>query len=381
MTFKAFASTAPGIAPITAAELHALGIATEPPTPEGVAFQADFRTIALANLWLRTASRIVIRLGEFKAQGFQDLEKGAAKLAWQQVLRAGQPIGLRVTCRKSRLYHSDAVAERVAKQVSRHFGVESPVVRMTDSDDDDAPTGEAQRILVRIVHDRCTISADTSGELLHRRGYRQAVARAPLRETLAAACVLACDYDGRTPFLDALCGSGTIPIEAAMIARKQAPGRARPFAFEQWPIADREVLPTLRRTTRAAGIDTPADLMILGSDRDPGAIRMAVENAARAGVDGMVRFEQRAIDALEPPAPDGLWISNAPYGKRVGNVQSLTGLFVQLGKLARGPFASWRMALLMAESSHVAALQSPTTEVLKIRVGGIHVALHGIEVP
>lgn len=379
MSLNAFAITAPGIAPVTAAELDTLGIAHDAPTADGVAFSTDATGIALANLWLRTASRIVVRLGEFKAQGFADLEKGAARISWQQVLHAGQPIGLRVTCRKSRLYHSDAVAERVAKQVSRHFGVESPVVRMTDSDDDDAPVDEAQRILVRIVHDRCTISADTSGELLHRRGYRQAIARAPLRETVAAACLLACDYDGSMPFLDALCGSGTIPIEAAMIARRQAPGRARPFAFEQWPGADRELLPTLRRTTKAAGIDTSQQLVIVGSDRDLGAIRMSQENAARAGVDAMIRFEQRAIDALEPPAADGLWISNAPYGRRVGNVQALTGLFVQLGKLARGPFADWRVALLMAEQAHVAALQSATTEVLKTRVGGIHVALHGIE--
>jgi putative N6-adenine-specific DNA methylase len=379
-SWSAFAITAPGIAPVTAAELHALGIPHEAPTPDGVAFVADFRTIALANLWLRTASRIIVRLGEFKAQGFADLEKGAAKLRWQDVLLPGQPIAVRVTCRKSRLYHSDAVAERVAKQINRHFGVDAPVVRLTDSDDDDAQTDEAQRILVRIVHDVCTISVDTSGELLHRRGYRQAVAKAPLRETVAAACLLACDYDGSTPFIDPMCGSGTIPIEAAMIARKQAPGRARPFAFEHWPGADRDVLPNLRRATKAGGEPTADELVIVGSDRDPGAIRMSQENAVRAGVDGMIDFHQRALDALEPPADHGLWCSNAPYGRRVGNADALTGLFVQIGKLARGAFADWRVALLLAEQSHVKALQSPTTEILRTRVGGIQVGLHGIEV-
>ncbi|MCC7052839.1 MAG: hypothetical protein IT355_06190 [Gemmatimonadaceae bacterium] len=377
-TWSAFAITAPGIAPVTAAELDALGLPHEAPTPDGVAFPADFRTIALTNLWLRTASRIIVRLGEFKAQGFADLEKGASRLPWNQVLLPGQPIAIRVTCRKSRLYHSDAVAERVAKQVSRHFGIDAPVVRLTDSDDDDAPTDEAQRILVRVVHDVCTISADTSGELLHKRGYRQAVAKAPLRETVAAACLLACDYDAGTPFIDPMCGSGTIPIEAAMIARKQAPGRARPFAFEHWPGADRDVLPGLRRATKAAGVDVP-DIVITGSDRDPGAIRMSQENAVRAGVDAMIDFHQRSIDAIEPPAEQGLWLSNAPYGRRVGNSDALTGLFVQVGKLARGAFADWRVALLMAEVSHVKALQSPTTEILRTRVGGIQVALHGIE--
>lgn len=377
--WPAFAITAPGIAPVTAAELAALGIPHDPPTPDGVAFKADFRTIALANLWLRTASRVIVRLGEFKAQGFADLEKGAARLPWQQVLLPGQAIAVRVTCRKSRLYHSDAVAERVARQISKHFGIDAPVVRLTDSDDDDAPSDEAQRILVRIVHDVCTISADTSGDLLHRRGYRQAVAKAPLRETIAAACLLACDYDGTQAFLDPMCGSGTFPIEAAMIARRQAPGRARPFAFEHWPGADRDVLPNLRRSTKAAGDDV-ADLPIVGSDRDPGAVRMSRENAERAGVAKMVQFEQVTLESIEPPAEQGLWCSNAPYGRRMGNTDVLTGLFVQIGKLARGAFAEWRVALLLAEQSHVKALQSPTTEILHTRVGGIQVGLHGIEI-
>ncbi|MBC7671107.1 MAG: class I SAM-dependent RNA methyltransferase [Polaromonas sp.] len=377
-TWSAFAITAPGIAPVTAAELAALGIPHEPPTPDGVAFAADFRTIALVNLWLRTASRVIVRLGEFKAQGFADLEKGASKLPWGKVLLPGQAIAVRVTCRKSRLYHSDAVAERVVRQISKFFGVDAPVVRLTDSDEEDAPTDEAQRILVRIVNDVCTVSADSSGELLHRRGYRQAVAKAPLRETVAAACLLATDYDGSQAFIDPMCGSGTFPIEAAMIARQQAPGRARPFAFEHWPGADRDVLPALRRATKAAGVDV-ADLPIIGSDRDPGAIRMSIANAERAGVEGMVRFEQKTLEDIEPPTEFGAWCSNAPYGRRVGNSDALTGLFVQIGKLARGPFSEWRVALLLAEQSHVKALQSPTTEILKTRVGGIQVGLYGIE--
>ena len=378
-TWSAFAITAPGIAPVTAAELTALGIPHDAPTPDGVAFLADFHTIALANLWLRTASRVIVRLGEFKAQGFAELEKGAARLPWQQVLLPGQAVAMRVTCRKSRLYHSDAVAERVVRQIAKHFGVDVPVVRLTDSDDDDAPTDEAQRILVRIVHDIVTVSADTSGELLHRRGYRQAVAKAPLRETVAAACLLAIDYDGTQPFIDPMCGSGTFPIEAALIARQQAPGRARPFAFEHWPGADRDVLPGLRRSTKASGTDGTG-VPIIGSDRDPGAIRMSAENAERAGVGTRVTFEQKTLDALEPPAESGSWCSNAPYGRRVGNSDTLTGLFVQIGKLARGAFAEWRVALLMAEQSHVKALQSPVTEILHTRVGGIQVGFYGIEV-
>ena len=378
-TWSAFAITAPGIAPVTAAELTALGIPHDAPTPDGVAFAADFRTIALVNLWLRTASRVIVRLGEFKAQGFAELEKGAARLPWQQVLLPGQAVAMRVTCRKSRLYHSDAVAERVVRQIAKHFGVDVPVVRLTDSDDDDAPTDEAQRILVRIVHDIVTVSADTSGELLHRRGYRQAVAKAPLRETVAAACLLAIDYDGTQPFIDPMCGSGTFPIEAALIARQQAPGRARPFAFEHWPGADRDVLPGLRRSTKASGTDGTG-VPIIGSDRDPGAIRMSAENAERAGIGTLVTFEQKTLDMLEPPAEFGSWCSNAPYGRRVGNSDALTGLFVQIGKLARGAFAEWRVALLLAEQSHVKALQSPTTEILHTRVGGIQVGFYGIEV-
>jgi putative N6-adenine-specific DNA methylase len=378
-TWPAFAITAPGIAPITAAELDALSIPHAPPTPDGVPFNADARTIALANLWLRTASRIVVRLGEFKTPGFPQLEKGAARLPWSTFLHPGQPVALRVTCRKSRLYHSDAVAERVVRQISASLGKPSPVVRLTDSDDDDAPTADAQRILVRIVHDICTISVDTSGDLLHRRGYRQAIARAPLRETVAAACLLAIDYDGSSAFMDPFCGSGTFPIEAAMIARKQAPGRTRAFACEQWPDWDRALLPTLRRATRAAGDDALAH-PIVGSDRDPGAVRMSHENAERAGVAGLISFEQQSVNDVAPIADDGTWCSNPPFGHRVGNADALTGLYSQLGTIARGPFAAWRVALLMAERKHVAALRPPVTEVLRTRVGGIQVALVGLEV-
>ena len=156
-------------------------------------------------------------------------------------------------------------------------------------------------------------------------------------------------------------------------ANQMRPHRIRRSSTSTIPLASRQS--GLSQSLR----EDVADLPIIGSDRDPGAIRMSIANAERAGVGGMVRFEQKTLEDIEPPTEFGAWCSNAPYGRRVGNSDALTGLFVQIGKLARGPFSEWRVALLLAEQSHVKALQSATTEILKTRVGGIQVGLYGIE--
>jgi putative N6-adenine-specific DNA methylase len=160
------------------------------------------------------ASRVLVRLAEFEARDFATLEKMATRVPWHLVLEAGAAVRLRVTCRKSRLYHSDAVAERVARGITNSIPGSQALGRAKDDEDDD--DGNTQLIVVRFDHDRCTISADSSGALLHRRGWRQAIAKAPLRETLAAAMLAACDWNGEVPLVDPFCGSGTIGIEAAL---------------------------------------------------------------------------------------------------------------------------------------------------------------------
>jgi putative N6-adenine-specific DNA methylase len=221
--FNAFAVTAPGLAALTAEEFLALGIPHGAVTADGVPFRADWRTLALANLWLRTATRVLVRVAEFKALSFRDLEKFARRLDWAAHLTPGQPIQLRVTCRKSRLYHSDAVAERIVGAIEYALGRAPDVRTAAESDDEDEPStaGDAQPIIVRVAHDVVTISMCSSGVPLYKRGWRQAVAHAPLRETVAAACLVAVNYAGE-PFVDPLCGSGTLAIEAALMALKRS---------------------------------------------------------------------------------------------------------------------------------------------------------------
>src|SRR3954471_6687124 len=234
--YDIFASTAPGLESIAAGELNALRIRGRQEVG-GVAFGGELRQLYEANLWLRTASRGVVRLGDFHASTFSEFERRAKKLAWTKFLPATGSVRLRVTCRKSKLYHSDAVAERVLSAIAAStshaiaVAAESPEDEEADID----PEASSQLFIVRIVHDQCEISADSSGELLHRRGYRQEIAKAPLRETIAAAMVLASGWKRNESLLDPMCGSGTIPIEAALIARKIAPGLRRSFQFMNWP--------------------------------------------------------------------------------------------------------------------------------------------------
>jgi putative N6-adenine-specific DNA methylase len=202
--------------------------------------------------------------------------------------------------------------------------------------------------VVRVLRDQFTISADTSGELLHMRGYRQAVAKAPMRETLAAALLLGSGWRGATPLVDPMCGSGTIPIEGALIARRLPPGGRREFAFMQWPNFDRE---TWEGLTREADTDALASspVQIIGSDRDAGAIASATANAERAGVLDGVELAVRALSELHPPDEPGTVAINPPYGVRVGDTRKLRDLYAQLGNLMRRRCPGWTLALLAAD--------------------------------
>src|SRR5688572_26128189 len=171
---------------------------------------------------MRTASRVIVRVAEFPARAFHELERRAARVPWERFVAPGAPAAFRVTCRKSRLYHSDAVAQRLHAAAAR-AGATVGVAAMEEGEDEAALRTEgvgAQLFVVRLLHDVVTISADSSGALLHRRGYRQAIGRAPLRETLAAAMLLASGWRPDRPLVDPLCGSGTIAIEAALLARR-----------------------------------------------------------------------------------------------------------------------------------------------------------------
>ncbi len=375
---SAFAITAPGLEDLCARELAAIGV-TGMPEPGGVAWTGTLDTVARANLWLRTASRVIVRIAEFRAKTFFELERHARRMEWERFVSPGVPVEFRVTCRKSRLYHSGAVAQRLGDAVQLH--VKGARLESSASDDDeDSASGERQLFIVRFVHDACTVSVDTSGALLHRRGYRQQLARAPLRETLAAAVLLGAGWTGETPLVDPMCGSGTVPIEAALIARRMAPGRDRSFAFLRWPGADEKSWKRLLADARAGELER-SPIMISGFDRDEGAITAARANAERAGVAADICFAAQPVSALGTAEPPGLVASNPPYGVRIGETAALRNLYAQLGNVLRRHRPGWTLALFSADKQLERQTGLSFEERFRSRNGGIAVHLVVAEIP
>ena len=372
-----FAVSAPGLEPFTAQELASL--AFQPagpgfqPSEGGILFKGELKDLYRANLQLRTTSRILARLGSFfRATTFPELQKRAAHLPWERCLRPAQPVALHVTCRHSKLYHSDAVARSVLAGLEERLGKASPLVRSDEEADGHPP----QLIVVRLADDRCTVSVDSSGELLHKRGYRQAVAKAPVRETLAAALILASGWDSSAVLLDPFCGSGTIPIEAALIKFGIPPGISRRFAFMDWPGYDEAAFAAQRLALSSQAADLaarPPTPMILASDRDAGAIEMARANAERAGVAEHIEFKCQAVSAIAPPAGPGWLVTNPPYGVRVSEGHDLRNLYAQLGNVLRRKCPGWSVTVLCNDPSLLGQMQMDLDSSLGFVNGGIGV--------
>jgi putative N6-adenine-specific DNA methylase len=321
-----------------------------------------------ANLWLRSASRVVVRVARFRATAFFELEKRASEIEWGRFL-GRRPAAFRVTARKSKLYHSDAIAERLQRALGARpaaTGNSAPGSRREPAAD-----YQEQLFVVRVVRDEFEISADTSGALLHMRGYRAEAGKAPLRETLAAALLLASEWTGDTPLLDPFCGSGTIPIEGAMIARNIAPGFRRPFAFMDWPGFEEREWRRLRDAARSA--QRPAAAEIAGSDRDAGAIASSVANAERAGVSADVTFTKQALSHVTPPDRAGLVATNPPYGVRVSAGADVRNLYAQLGNVLRERFDGWRLAAYVPAMALAKQTRLPVTALFTTSNGGIRV--------
>ncbi len=374
---KLFAVCTPGIEAFTTQELEGLGVSVRSAAEEGpdietggVEFEGSILDVYRSNLYLRTASRILVRLGSFRAAGFPELRRKAARLPWEEYLAADRHVSIRVACHKSRLYHQRAVAERIAGAISDRIKFSVRVIAPYPSgscqDRPDAPclprpwNGEGedtlnetggppvppQLIIVRLVSNHCTISIDSSGELLHRRGYRLATAKAPLRETLAAGMIMASGWDTVSPLLDPFCGSGTIPIEAALMARRVSPGRGRRFAFMEWPAFDGDAWRSL--LSEIPQVHHPPSPEIKASDRDAGAIRTAQANAERAGVSDCIDFSCRAVSSIDPSPGPGWVVTNPPYGVRTKTDRDLRNLYAQFGNVLRAKCPGWRVSVLCA---------------------------------
>lgn len=357
-----YAVVSPGLEEMCAAELSALGLTSDETGSGGIAFAGRLRDLYLVNLCLRTASRVLVRFATFQSRDFPDLFRKAQKLPWGRFIRPETTVAFRVTCHQSRLNHTNRIAETLEAAVNQALGRAA-----------NPAGGTPQLIMARIVDDQVIISIDSSGELLHRRGYRQAVTTAPLRETLAAGILMLLGWDGSQPLADPLCGSASFLLEGALLARRQPPGLSRSFAFMNWP-GYREGLWRLlgdeaRRATR------PADVVISGADENPAAVAAARENCLRSGVAEQIVIEHRPLAAQPVHPGQGLVVCNPPYGKRLPLGDDAGAYYAELGRQLRRAYPDWRVAMLCPDPALVKATGLPFRQIARLDNGGLQVGL------
>jgi len=361
-----FAVTAPGLEGSCAAELEHLGFAGVRDATGGVEFVGGLRELYLASLHLSVASRVLVRVGEVKTRDFPGLFQRVVRLPWGSFIRPGMPLQVRAVSHRSRLLHTGRIADTVAEAIAHALGQAAPV----------APrAGEPmQLVLARFEDDRCLLSVDSSGELLHRRGYREEGGAAPLRETLAAGILHLLGWNGSIPLADPLCGSGTFVIEAALVAARRPPGGMRSFAFMHWP----KYRPGLWQTLlhEAGRMHHRPAVSLTGSDRDAAVVAQALRNADRAGVADFVNITQSELQLLQPSAPPGLVVANPPYGSRLGGEVDLSQFYRRLGKELPRAFPSWRIALLAPDPELARSTGLSLRAIARLENGGIPVGLY-----
>jgi len=324
-----FATTGKGVEELLAGELRSLGITVAAVESGGVRFTGDVAVCWRANLWLRTANRVLMPLAVFPADSPQALYDGVRAIAWTDWLTPDMTLAVDCNLRDSAMTHSGFAALKTKDaivDVLRDACGRRPNVDTRDPD---------LRVNVHLVKNRCTVSLDTSGAPLDRRGYRLERTEAPLRETLAAALVELAGWDGSVPLADPMCGSGTILIEAALKAARRAPGLLRQgFGFQRWAGFDPVRFGLLVAEARAAALPS-LTVPVVGCDRLPKALEVARQNAARAGVGALVALNKGDIRHFTPPPGPGVLIFNPPYGQRLSEEEALKPLYRQIGDVMK----------------------------------------------
>jgi len=345
--FDVYAVFPPGLEQAMAAELEHLGFSPDSQEIGGIEFKANAEELMRANLWSRVATRFLVRIANFPAKHLSQLEKASRKIDWKTYIPPNATIQIKATCQKSKIYHSAAAAERVFNGMTKSI----PGIRIVGSDDAD------QSVLIRLHHNQCTISIDAAGAPLYQRGYKSQSVRAPLRENLAAAFIYLCDWDVESPLIDPMAGSGTIPIEAALIAGNRAPGLHDDFAFLNWPSTPTKIWQTLLEEAAdvAKAIETP----IFACDRDEKATEAIMTNAENAGVSDSIEVCHRPFSETIATLPEeaGLMLFNPPYGKRIGNRSPLRALFKSVSQTIEHELLDWDVGIISPQGMLSNSLQ------------------------
>lgn len=351
-----------GIEAIVARELKELGYDNVTVENGRVTFVGNEKSICETNLWLRCADRVYLKIGEFKATSFEELFQQVKALPWENYLPIDAEFPVNAKSVKSKLFSlSDiqaiskkAIVEKMKEIYFKDWFEES---------------GAKYPIMVSILKDKVTVSIDTSGAGLHKRGYREAQGEAPLKETLAAAMIKISRWRPDRTLIDPLCGSGTIPIEAAMIGRNIAPGLNRGFISEDWDFISEDIWKETKKEAYKA-IEYDKGLDIYGYDIDGRVAKIAMENSIEAGVDDCIHFQKRPVSELSTKKKYGYIICNPPYGERLSEKDEVEKLYKEMGKVF-SKFDTWSYYVLTSHEGFQEAFGKKANKNRKLYNGRI----------
>ncbi|QTA82417.1 SAM-dependent RNA methylase [Desulfonema limicola] len=343
-----FVSTGPGFEKICYNELMALPLSVKDamPVKGGVEFKGRFADCCLANLNLRTANRVLMRIDLFKASNFSQLQRKVSEIPWELYLDPGHMLEFRVSTSHSRLYHKEAIAQRIEQSISARFS--------------DAKINKdlyPQKIFVRSEDDWISISIDSSGENLYKRGIKTHGGNAPVRETLAAAGLKIGGYDGNMPVIDPMCGSGTFSLEAALMCVKIPPGYFRDFAFMEWPCFNAKRWEYIKKEA-GQGRVIQEKPMIFASDMDENICKSLKKCVNDNGLAGLIKVSRANFFEFSPKEftdTPGIVIINPPYGLRLGTQEESAELFAAIGKHLKNEYKGWKFALIAPNKSLTAS--------------------------
>lgn len=328
-----------GLEAVLKREIYDLGYEISRVEDGRVSFIGDAEAICRANIFLRTAERVLIEVGRFSAVTFEELFQGIKNIPWEEYIPENGKFWVKkASSIKSKLFSPSDIQSIAKKAMVERMKV-SYKKEWFEED------GEPYPVRIFLLKDEVMVALDTSGDSLHKRGYRTMTSKAPLTETLAAALLLLTPWKPDRILVDPFCGSGTFPIEAAMIAAGMAPGMNREFTAEKWTnlIEQKTWYETVQEAQEMVDLDVEVDIQ--GYDIDGEVVKAARENAKRAGVEHLIHFQQRPVDQLHHPKKYGFIVTNPPYGERLEDKADLPVLYGQIGK-AYGNLDSWSMYLI-----------------------------------
>lgn len=340
MKLELIATATFGLEAVVKREIQNLGYKIIKTEDGKVTYMGDERAVVKSNLWLRSADRVLLKMAEFDAYEFEDLFQQTKAVAWEQLIPIDGKFTVTGSSVKSKLHSVPACQSIVKKAI---------VERLKEfySVDTFEETGAEYTVKVTLLKDRVTLTVDSSGAGLHKRGYRIADVAAPIKETLAAAMVQLSFWNADRILVDTCCGSGTIPIEAAMIGRNIAPGLNRHFAAENWEFIGREIWKEERRLA-FENIDYDRELTIYGYDINRKAVDAAMENAEEAGVDDCITFAKVDVSRLKSVGKNGIIITNPPYGERIGETEEIQKIYEAFGRFC-GENPDWSLFVITTD--------------------------------